>query len=332
MQSNLRLSIVVPTYNRAEYLDLFFKTHIPVVRKYNIQICISDNASTDHTSDVIRKWTKIYPHIKYSTQVETIHVDGNVQAALQLSETEYTWLMGDSYEIPALSLDILMSSLPDGDDYYDFIVLNLVGRLKEIEERIYTDHNEVLKDIGWMMTCISCSIYHKRSIQKLAFGKYKETEFGHLGMILDYLSSEKFKLLWAQKVAVVTLKTPVRKAGWGPYFLSNIFVKWPQLIDCLPDSYTAESKKKLLRSFPVKAKLLGWRNILAVRSQGVLNREQYDQYKNCFDRVAPSYFRYYAFSLTYIPQDICRLAVLIIEWCRRKSFQLKKRIHPDSII
>ena len=58
MESNKQLSIVIPTYNRADFLDYSLKLHIPIVKKYNICIYISDNASTDNTKEVINKLVK----------------------------------------------------------------------------------------------------------------------------------------------------------------------------------------------------------------------------------------------------------------------------------
>ena len=63
MQANPLLSIVIPTYNRADFLDYCLKVHIPLAKAHNIQIIISDNASTDATKKIVQKRMEEYPLI-----------------------------------------------------------------------------------------------------------------------------------------------------------------------------------------------------------------------------------------------------------------------------
>jgi abequosyltransferase len=64
MIANPLISITIPTYNRAEFLDRCLAAHIPVARAHNIQIFISDNASTDGTESVVKKRMTEYPWIR----------------------------------------------------------------------------------------------------------------------------------------------------------------------------------------------------------------------------------------------------------------------------
>ena len=42
IEINKKLSIVIPTYNRASFLDYSLETHIPLAKEYNISIYIFD--------------------------------------------------------------------------------------------------------------------------------------------------------------------------------------------------------------------------------------------------------------------------------------------------
>ena len=52
------LSICIPTYNRGKLLDKLFETLSVLKAEYkrDIEVCVSNNCSTDHTQDVIKAW------------------------------------------------------------------------------------------------------------------------------------------------------------------------------------------------------------------------------------------------------------------------------------
>ena len=60
------LSICIPTYNRAECLEDCLRSLERATQGLidRVQIVISDNASTDHTPEVVQKWAAVLP-IRY---------------------------------------------------------------------------------------------------------------------------------------------------------------------------------------------------------------------------------------------------------------------------
>ena len=99
MEINKKLSIVIPTYNRADFLDYSLEIHIPMLKEYGIEIAIFDNASTDNTEKVVSKWMEEYPYLSYHRSETNIGPDANFERALKYPDTEYIWLLGDTYEI-----------------------------------------------------------------------------------------------------------------------------------------------------------------------------------------------------------------------------------------
>lgn len=93
------LSICIPTYNRAEYLQ---KTIESIVTQSawntgNTEIVISDNASTDSTSAVIAGYEKRYPGlIRSIRQDPAIDPHDNFEAAMRLGHGEYLKLNNDT--------------------------------------------------------------------------------------------------------------------------------------------------------------------------------------------------------------------------------------------
>ena len=65
-QSNFyNLSICIPTYNRSSDLANVIEKFIPIIKNENIEIVISDNNSSDNTTDVLAPFLDKYSFIKY---------------------------------------------------------------------------------------------------------------------------------------------------------------------------------------------------------------------------------------------------------------------------
>ncbi len=94
MQTPL-LSICIPTYNRAEYLEKSLDSLVNQENFSQIEVVISDNASTDATSDVCRKFTERYPNIFYYRNEENIH-DRNFPVVLMKAHGKFRKLYNDN--------------------------------------------------------------------------------------------------------------------------------------------------------------------------------------------------------------------------------------------
>ena len=60
------ISIIIPVYNAQKYLEECIESVINTGYDLNkIEHIIVDDGSTDNTSDVVKKYAKKYPHIKF---------------------------------------------------------------------------------------------------------------------------------------------------------------------------------------------------------------------------------------------------------------------------
>ena len=75
------LSICIPTYNRAEYLAKSLDSLIVQPEFSQIEVVISDNASTDNTEEVCKHYREKYPNIVYYRNQENI-LDRNFPTVL----------------------------------------------------------------------------------------------------------------------------------------------------------------------------------------------------------------------------------------------------------
>ena len=154
-KKNIRLSIVIPTYNRADFLDLSLEAHIPLVRQFDIAIYIVDNASTDNTSEIVSKWMNEYEYLFLSRNKKNIGPDLNFEIALKSPKTEYIWLLGDTSEIKK---EVLEKVIQLSKEDYDLILLNSEKRVSDIRSKLIQDKKVLLSSLGWHMTDMSTLI------------------------------------------------------------------------------------------------------------------------------------------------------------------------------
>ena len=90
-----KLSICIPTYNRSESLNNCLNSiFLNNINLSEIEICISDNNSTDKTSEVIIDYENKL-NIKYNKNIENIGVAQNILKAVEMSDSEFCWIVGD---------------------------------------------------------------------------------------------------------------------------------------------------------------------------------------------------------------------------------------------
>src|SRR5689334_21288350 len=91
------LSICVPTYNRADRLRVMLQAVLPQVAEHSpeVELWISDNASSDETAKVIEESKHLGP-FNYSRNSTNIGLISNlIKCATELARGEFVWLLGD---------------------------------------------------------------------------------------------------------------------------------------------------------------------------------------------------------------------------------------------
>jgi abequosyltransferase len=94
----MRLSICIPTYNRHdELLRLINSIEIAVKSlpsTADVEVVISDNASTDGTEAAMREAQSRLIYISYSRNEKNQGFAANLNKAIEISSGDYCWLMG----------------------------------------------------------------------------------------------------------------------------------------------------------------------------------------------------------------------------------------------
>ena len=126
MNNSLLISLVIPTYNRSNYLkrclDSILSQEVDCIDCY--EIIVSDNASPDDTQEVIKSYTH-YPQLHYFRNDTNLGARENIYRATKQAQGEYIfWLTDDDYLLPnALSRVVkAINSHPEAAYIYSPVV------------------------------------------------------------------------------------------------------------------------------------------------------------------------------------------------------------------
>ena len=298
MLENTQLSIALPTYNRAEFLDHCLTIHIPFFKSRNIPVYISDNGSTDHTREIVEKHMFDYPFIHYCRNDRTIEPDENFEKVLGYPDSEYVWLLGDTYTIPEKVIDAFFLAIVA--DRYDAIVVNVENRVKGIDEQIYTDRDKLLGDLGWHMTCLSVLIYSRTLLSQANFARFRNTNFLQTGILFEHFAERPFTLRWLPGYSVISSELKgVKKISWESQTFEIWTKRWSNFIFSLPPLYSLDAKLKCIMDHGIYSSLFTFSGLKRLRKNNILTFTEYRAYK-----------KYFAFTIN-IPKPIIALLSIL---------------------
>ena len=207
--NNIVLSICIPTYNRAVYLERLLTTlecQIDAVNKNGniVEVFILDNSSDDDTKTICLKYVeKCGKWLRYIRHAKNLGMDGNFEAAYNVATGHFFWMLGDDEVICKDGIKCLVDFLQKHRDAAllnvksVFIAQNEICR-KNAEElefgtikkyRVYNKPYEFLKSVGIWVTFISGIIVNKK-VTKIKAGnnpKIRGTNLFQLSWVFSAL-------------------------------------------------------------------------------------------------------------------------------------------------
>lgn len=112
------LTIAIPTYNRASYLDLCLKRISEEIaglsedRRCLVKVYVSDNASMDDTPKVIAQYQGMQAGaFKAVCNSQNIGPDSNIAQCYESAITPYVWIMGDDDVLLPGGLGLVLDAL-----------------------------------------------------------------------------------------------------------------------------------------------------------------------------------------------------------------------------
>jgi glycosyltransferase involved in cell wall biosynthesis len=135
-----KVSIAVPTYNCAPYIAQSLESLLGQTYG-DFELVISDNASTDGTEDICRKYAALDRRVRYVRRVENIGGPGNFRYVFSLCSGQYhKWSTADDYWHPSF----LEEAVRVLDERPDVVLCYPHTRLIDAEGRTLEDYDDKL--------------------------------------------------------------------------------------------------------------------------------------------------------------------------------------------
>lgn len=120
----MKLSICIPTYNRAAHLMNCLNSIILCNSRSDLefQVCISDNHSTDETEEVVRHAQSAI-EIKYHKNTSNLGIPRNFLNVVSMADGDFVWLIGDD-DLLIPNAIVELYKLIDAHPTVDFFYVN----------------------------------------------------------------------------------------------------------------------------------------------------------------------------------------------------------------
>lgn len=198
------ISICIPTFNRASHLNGLLKNISLVIAGFDqeVEICISNNASTDLTREIIQSYSSII-NLSVITQSKNIGATLNAIEVTKLATGRWILIVGDDDEFYCDGLRMLLSSLKEADvDEWILVgVTDSMGEnnlLKNLECRVYSCKEfrlELIKKSLFPFGFIGMHVFPSSLRNTLLNLKPDECRpWPHLALLFRHLVAGKFRV------------------------------------------------------------------------------------------------------------------------------------------
>lgn len=170
---SIDLSICIATYNRADQLAQCFE-HFLTFTRLNFELVIGDNASTDHTAEVIARYAGRFPHFTYHRHPTNVGMMGNFDAVHRLARGRYIYGHSDDDTAFESALIFMLRTLDENPSisgingtYFPCSEMHAGLDLPFDNPPLYLmrqgDYAALIKDI---MMCDSCYMMRRETFQR----------------------------------------------------------------------------------------------------------------------------------------------------------------------
>lgn len=221
------LSLTIPTWNRASFLAQNLDQMSVVAKGYwaEIELIVSDNASTDSTQDVVKQAISNGLPIKYIRNSENIGSDANIAQCFNLATGKYVLILGDDDFLIDGAIEVLIKHLKSFD--YGVVCIKPFGFDTSFKdefpgpggkERNFHRPTDFLKSIGPLVTLISSCIINKSILPKLDANQFIGSNLVQVHLVLRAALTAKKSLYLDQYMLAC------KRNNSGGYDFSKVFV------------------------------------------------------------------------------------------------------------
>lgn len=314
---SIKLSICIPTYNRANYLEETIESILPQLDNES-ELVISDNASSDNTQVLVKSYMEKYKNITYFRWENNQGPDKNYYNAVAKAQGEYCWLLGsddlltddairrvkDFYLRKYKDLDFILVT----SEVYDISLRKLLYLSKEelnLTEDLYYDNAYDFFVKFFCESGLSGYIVKRDEWMSADYKKYLDTGLVYLGIVYEYLKEDS-------KVLVISEPCVKYRSGNGCWTkdLFRIQIElMKNILDAIPSHYKNYKQEAWLnykRRIPISL-----RNLLSCRLAGIYTYNEYKRYlRYYYDSPIKKFF---GLIIAFIPRVFLKSLKLLVK-------------------
>lgn len=201
----IKLSICIPTFNRAFFLDQALNSVVSQINE-NIEVVIVDGASTDATAEVIGKYKKEISNLVYYCGERKMGIDRDMAKTVSLSRGEYCWLLSDDDRLKPGAIQRILKEIEDGHEIYLCNTTECTFTMKPIGNRFWLSRstpdkvfylhkkNEFIEycnkanSIGALFSYMSVIIFRREEWNKSGYNyNFDGTAYAHVSTLLSFI-------------------------------------------------------------------------------------------------------------------------------------------------
>lgn len=174
------LTIAIPTWNRAETLDKALAHLIPQLYGFEneIELVISDNASSDNTNEVISRCKNANQQLNFIHNRNEVNIQffGNFSKCMELATGKYIWILSDDDFVYDKIVEEIVVNIKKSNQFSCFFLKNNLN-LSFIKTTLIS--NEVLlENENYSLGLISSVIFlNNKDNDKFLLDKYFKSPF-----------------------------------------------------------------------------------------------------------------------------------------------------------
>lgn len=258
----IRLSICIATYGRADYIGQTLDSVLPQLDS-DVELLVVDGNSPDHTPEVMERYIKEHPRLRYFRERINSGIDGDYDKAVTYARGEFCWLMTDDDLVTGGAVHRVLSHLQD----VDLVVVNAEVRNKELSsvlrprllamaedkrfdepsgERFFAEVALYLSFIGGVVVRRQWWLARERE-------RYYGTLFVHVGVLFQAPAVSRVHVI-AEPLLIIRFGN----AMWSARSFEIWMFKWPALIWSF-EHFSAASRAAICPQHPFRSiKRLLW--------------------------------------------------------------------------
>jgi glycosyltransferase involved in cell wall biosynthesis len=269
---DVRLSIVIPTYNRSRLLQRLLESVAPAAARCGVELWVVDNCSADGTAALLASLASRFPGLRSQVNAETVSIDENMRRAMLLATGDYVFPLGDDDDLPPGALPEILAELESSPDLLSLGVQTVNAEFEPtagpregqaLLGRTFDDPRQALLHLR--VPPFGSFVVKREIIAAETFARYAGTCHAYLGMVWEGLA-RKFAvqgsvLVSCSRGPLVHLNIGVEKA-WNSSIFKVYFRDVPHYLGLLPVSLrpaAAEVRESWMRNYVDVIQFIDWR-------------------------------------------------------------------------